>query len=112
MRDGLRAVKNMIDDEGFVPGAGAFEIAAYQHLLEFQKTVQGKAKLGVQTFAEALLVIPKTLAENCGYDVQDTILNLIDAFNAQKVPIGLNCQEEGIIQPEMQCIYDNFCVKR
>lgn len=47
MRDGLRAVKNMIEDEGFVPGAGAFEIAAYQHLMEYKNKVQGKAKLGV-----------------------------------------------------------------
>jgi len=29
LRDGLRAVKNMIEDEGYVPGAGAFEVAAY-----------------------------------------------------------------------------------
>ena len=69
IRDGRRAVKNFIDDEGFVPGAGAFEIAAYEHLMSFKNKVQGKAKLGVQTFAEALLVIPKTLAENCGYDM-------------------------------------------
>lgn len=82
VRDGLRAVKNFIEDEGFVPGAGAFEIAAYQHLMDFRSKVQGKAKLGVQAFAEALLVIPKTLAENSGYDVQDTIINLVDAYNA------------------------------
>lgn len=58
------------------------------------------------------MVIPKTLAENCGYDVQDTIINLIDAFVEKKVPVGLNCKEEGILQPEMNGIYDNYCVKR
>ena len=31
-RDGLRAVKNTIEDKFLVPGAGAFEIAAYAHL--------------------------------------------------------------------------------
>ena len=112
VRDGLRSVKNFIEDEGFVPGAGAFEIAAYQHLMDFRSKVQGKAKLGVQTFAEALLVIPKTLAENCGYDVQDTIINLIDAYNEKKMPVGINCKEEGILEPESMAIYDNFCVKR
>ncbi len=49
--------------------------------------MKGKAKLGVQTFAEALLVIPKTLAENSGYDVQDTILNLVDEYIQKKVII-------------------------
>jgi len=32
IRDGLRAVKNTIEDGAVVPGAGAFEIAAAQHL--------------------------------------------------------------------------------
>ena len=41
-------------------------------------TIKGKAKLGVDAFAQALLVVPKVLAENSGYDVQDTILELVD----------------------------------
>lgn len=32
VRDGLRAVKNIIEDKSFVPGGGAFEIAAHHHL--------------------------------------------------------------------------------
>ena len=32
IRDGLRAVKNIYDDQGYIPGGGAFEVAAYQHL--------------------------------------------------------------------------------
>jgi chaperonin GroEL (HSP60 family) len=67
IRDGLRSIKNAIEDKSIVPGAGAFEVAAYNHLQQFKDTVQGKPKLGVNAFAEALLVIPKTLAENCGY---------------------------------------------
>lgn len=32
IRDGLRAVKNVYDDEGVLPGAGAFEISCFNHL--------------------------------------------------------------------------------
>lgn len=32
IRDGLRAIKNTISDKCVVPGAGAFEIAAYNNL--------------------------------------------------------------------------------
>lgn len=46
-----------------VPGAGAFEIAAYQELQNYKNTVKGKARLGIQAFAEAMLVIPKTLGK-------------------------------------------------
>ncbi|KAL4346725.1 hypothetical protein GQ457_17G026750 [Hibiscus cannabinus] len=43
VRDGLRAVKNTIEDEAVVLGAGAFEVAARQYLInEVKKTVQGK----------------------------------------------------------------------
>jgi T-complex protein 1 subunit zeta len=59
VRDGLRAVKNVYDDKAVVPGAGSFEIACNIHLTEYGKTVSGKAQLGVQAFAESLLVIPK-----------------------------------------------------
>lgn len=77
IRDGLRAVKNTIEDKSILPGGGAFEIAAAEHLQNYaKKSVSGKPKLGVQTFADALLVIPRTLATNSGYDAQDTLLKI------------------------------------
>lgn len=77
VRDGLRAVKNALEDGSLVPGAGAFEIAAHKHLSEVVKRdAKGRAKLGVQAFADALLTVPKTLAVNAGLDVQDAIVAL------------------------------------
>ena len=52
--DGLRAIKNTLDDKCLVPGAGAFEVAAYSSLLKYKNEVKGKAQLGVQAFADAL----------------------------------------------------------
>jgi T-complex protein 1 subunit zeta len=73
VRDGLRSVYNMIVDKSVVPGAGAFQVACAAHLKSdaFTRTVKGKAKWGVAAFADALLIIPKTLAANAGHDVQD-----------------------------------------
>lgn len=76
IRDGLRAVKNAYESRSVLAGAGAFEVALYQHLLEFEKTVVDKRKYGVHAFAEAILIIPKSLAENYGLDVQESILTL------------------------------------
>lgn len=77
IRDGLRAVKNTLDDRCVLPGAGAFEVAAAEHLSTFAKEhVSGKTKLGVNVFAEALLIIPRTLAANSGFDVQETLLKV------------------------------------
>ena len=43
IRDGLRAVKNTIEDGAVVPGAGAFEIAAAQHLRQHTVDVRDNA---------------------------------------------------------------------
>merc|ERR1719486_1126160 len=78
VRDGTRAVANALADGTLVPGAGGFETLANQELMKFKNQVQGRAKLGVQAYAEALLTIPKTLAENAGYDAQDSMLKLLE----------------------------------
>lgn len=64
----------MIVDGSVVPGAGAFQVACAAHLTgeAMRKQVKGKARTGVQAFADALLIIPKTLASNGGYDIQDS----------------------------------------
>merc|ERR1711935_225707 len=80
IRDGLRAIKNTIDDKAVVPGGGSFEVAASEHLNNYaKKNVSGKAKLGVHVFADALLVVPRTLAVNSGFDAMDTILKIQEA---------------------------------
>lgn len=77
LRDGLRAVKNAIEDEALIPGAGAFEVSCSAHLNgTVKKSAKGRVKMGVQAFADALLVIPKTLAQNGGFDVQDVVVAL------------------------------------
>ncbi|KAJ1559205.1 T-complex protein 1 subunit zeta, partial [Cladochytrium tenue] len=76
VRDGLRAVKNAVEDGYVVPGAGAFQVALSAHLGKFKASVKGRPKMGVQAFADALLVIPKTLAQNAGFDAQDVIVAL------------------------------------
>lgn len=58
-------------------GAGAFEVAAAHHLRTVvKKQVEGRVKLGIEAFAEALLGFPKVLAENSGHDAQEVIIKL------------------------------------
>ncbi len=90
LRDGLRAVKNAIEDGALIPGAGAFEVACSAYLVsKTKKEAKGRAKMGVQAFADALLVIPKTLAQNGGFDVQDAIAAL-------QVRLGSACAMCGV----------------
>jgi T-complex protein 1 subunit zeta len=68
IRDGLRAVSNTMQDECVLPGAGAYEVAASCRLKEYAKTLEGKIRIGIEAFANALLIIPRVLAENSGFD--------------------------------------------
>lgn len=112
IRDGLRAVKNAIEDKSLVPGAGAFEISCAAYLLgETKRLAKGRAKLGVSAFAEALLILPKTLAANGGWDVQDAIVALQDE-EAEGHVVGLNLKTGEPFDPISEGIWDNYRVKR
>jgi T-complex protein 1 subunit zeta len=113
VRDGLRAVRNAIVDKCLIPGAGAFELACREHLLNYSKSVSGKTRLGVEVFANALLVIPKTLAENSGFDVQETLIKLEEEMaQSGSDPVGLDLYSGEPISPELEGIFDNYAVKR
>ncbi|KAL3214544.1 hypothetical protein MRX96_007025 [Rhipicephalus microplus] len=110
--DGLRAVKNAIEDGCVVPGAGAFELAAHAALTAMRPTIEGKAQLGVQAFADALLIIIKTLASNSGLDPQDVLVRLQKEQQQAQQPIGLNLRTGEALVPVHEGIFDNYCVKR
>jgi T-complex protein 1 subunit zeta len=113
VRDGLRSVYNMIVDKAVVPGAGAFQIACSARLSssEFRKTVKGKAKYGVAAFADALLIIPKTLAANSGHDIQDSLAALQDE-QAEGNVVGLNLATGEPMDPVQEGVYDSWRVLR
>ncbi|XP_076624119.1 chaperonin containing TCP1 subunit 6 [Colletes latitarsis] len=112
VRDGLRAIKNAIDDGAVIPGAGAFEVAASKVLKQHVGKVKGKQRLGVEAYAEALLIIPKILAVNSGFDAQDTIVKLFEEAAALQEPVGLDISTGEVLKPVDAGIYDNYNVKK
>uniref|UniRef100_F7CG77 Chaperonin containing TCP1 subunit 6A n=1 Tax=Equus caballus TaxID=9796 RepID=F7CG77_HORSE len=112
IRDGLRAVKNAIDDGCVVPGAGAVEVAMAEALIKYKPSVKGRAQLGVQAFADALLIIPKVLAQNSGFDLQETLVKVQaeHSESGQLVGVDLNTGEP-MVAAEVG-IWDNYCVKK
>ncbi|WVQ74225.1 T-complex protein 1, zeta subunit [Cryptococcus sp. DSM 104548] len=115
LRDGFRSIKNGIEDKALIPGAGAFELACAAHLADNAKTLaKGRAKLGVQAFAEAMLVIPKTLAANGGFDVQDAIVGLQEelAEAGEGGSVGLDLKSGEPMDPLAEGVWDNYRVKR
>jgi len=114
VRDGLRAVKNALEDKCVVPGAGAYEVAVNLAITKGIEKIKGKARLGMKAYAEGMLVIPKVLSQNAGYDPQDTIVTLQQEAGESggKVPVGVDCGSGEAINPVDQGIYDNYQVKK
>lgn len=112
VRDGLRSVKNTIDDGCVLPGAGAFEVAAHLHLKKFaDESVTGKKKLGVLAYASALLVIPKTLAESSGHDPLEIMITLEEEHRKGQV-VGLDLATGAALDTKTAGVFDNWAVKK
>merc|ERR1712083_445418 len=114
VRDGLRAVKNALEDGCVVPGAGAYEVAVNLAITKGLEKIKGKARLGMQAYGEGMLAIPKVLSQNAGYDPQDVIVTLVQEAGETggKVPVGVDCGSGEAINPVDQGIYDNYRVKK
>jgi len=76
LTDALGAVTSSIKDGKTVTGGGSTEIEIAMQLQEYAKNVGGREQLAINAFAEALEIIPKTLAETAGMDPIDTLVGL------------------------------------
>ena len=76
MNDALRVVGVVVEDKMLVPGGGAPEVELALRLREYAATVGGREQLAIEAFADAMEVIPKTLAENAGLDQIDSLVSL------------------------------------
>ncbi|XP_075798416.1 T-complex protein 1 subunit zeta-2 isoform X5 [Microtus pennsylvanicus] len=112
LRDGLRAVKNAIEDGCVVPGAGAAEVAIAEALVNYKHRVQGRSRLGVQAFADALLIVPKVLAQNSGYDLQETLIKIQTEHAESKELVGIDLNTGEPMVAAEAGIWDNYCVKK
>ncbi|CAF1544616.1 unnamed protein product, partial [Adineta steineri] len=59
---------------------------------------------GVQAFAEALLIIPKAIAQNAGHDQHE--------YTTSKIPAEIDIATGEAMEPKILGIYDNYRVKK
>jgi chaperonin GroEL (HSP60 family) len=76
MIDSLSVVSDVIEDNEVVPGGGAVETEIAKELREYATKVGGREQLAVEAFADAVEVIPRTLAENAGLEPIDILVEL------------------------------------
>ncbi|CAO1618678.1 unnamed protein product [Parajaminaea phylloscopi] len=82
LHDTLSVVKRTLESGSVVPGGGAVESALSIYLENFATTLGSREQLAIAEFAQALLVIPKTLAVNAAKDSTDLVAKLRAYHNA------------------------------
>ncbi len=105
--DALGDIAAALRDGAVVAGAGATEMALARELKRYAGTLRGREQLAVQAFAEAMEVIPRTLAENAGLDPIDVLTQLRAAHDNGQARSGVNvftggfmdAWQEGVIEP-------------
>ena len=106
VEDAIGVVASTVEDGKVVAGGGAPEIAIAKGLKEYADTISGREQLAINAFAEALEVVPKTLAENAGLDQIDALVDLraahesnfymgLDVFNGEVTDM----KEAKVIEP-------------
>jgi thermosome len=76
VHDAVCVIAAAIEDGKIVPGGGAPEMALAKRLREYAETVGGREALAINSFANAVEIIPRTLAENAGLESIDILVNL------------------------------------
>ncbi len=90
-----------------VAGAGAVEMELSKQLRSFASRLSGREQLAVQAFAEAMEIVPRTLAENAGLDPIDVLTSLRSAHDAGQKWAGINvfsgkvmdAWKSGVVEP-------------
>jgi thermosome len=91
MEDAVKGISAALELGKVVPGGGAPEIEVARALRKYAESFKGREQLAVNAFAEAIEVIPRSLAENSGLDPIDKIANLRAQHDSgENSTIGMN----------------------
>jgi thermosome len=106
--DGICVVAAAVEDGKVVAGGGAPEIEVAKQLREYAETVGGREALAIDAFANAVEVVPRTLAESAGLDKIDILVDLhakhdkpngknlgLDVFEGKVIDMA----EIGVVEP-------------
>lgn len=112
LNDGLDVVTAALDAGGVVPGGGASEVAIAAHIRDHAASIEGRRQLAVEAFADAVDVLPRTLAENTGMDPIDALVDLRSRHDSDgRAGIISEGQTGNVEDPVEAGIFDPAAVK-
>lgn len=107
IHDALCVIRCLVKKRALIAGGGAPEIEASVKLMDYAKTLTGRESYCFKAFAEALEIIPYTLAENAGLTPISVVTELRNRHAKGEQHAGINVRkgfvsnilEENVLQP-------------
>ncbi|MBI1978485.1 MAG: TCP-1/cpn60 chaperonin family protein [Candidatus Aenigmarchaeota archaeon] len=107
VEDAIGAVASAVEVGKVVPGAGAPEAEVAKRLRKSAEQFSGREQLAIKAFADALEIVPRSLAENAGLDPIDILVALRAAHDQGKSSYGVgvfdgvvvDAFDNGVIEP-------------
>jgi thermosome len=111
IHDALCVVRDVVKEPKVVAGGGAPEEEVARALRKYAETLPGKEQLAVIGFADAVEIIPTTLAENAGLDTIDILSELKVQHEKGKIWAGINVQSGKIEDMKKLGVLEPLSVK-
>jgi len=112
LNDALYVISDVAELSKMVPGGGAIEMELSRAVRSYARRVGGREQLAIEAFSDALEIVPRTLADNAGLDVLDTMVEMKSSHEKKGgFAMGVNVFKEGVIDMLEEGVVEPMVVK-
>ncbi|MFB0557907.1 MAG: thermosome subunit beta [Candidatus Bathyarchaeia archaeon] len=112
INDALHVISDVAELNKMVPGGGSIETELSKAVRGYARKVGGREQLAIEAFSDALEIVPRTLADNAGLDILDTMVAIKAAHEkGDGLAMGVNVFKEGVIDMLEQGVVEPTAVK-
>jgi len=112
VHDALCVVRDVVQEPKIVAGGGSPEMEIARALKDYAQSLPGREQLAVQSFSEAIEIVPLTLGENAGLDPIDILSELTARHEKGEKWAGVDVFEGKIRDMKELKVYEPLAVKK
>jgi len=112
VHDALCVVRDVVQEPKILVGGGAPELEVSRALRDYAESLPGREQLAVQSYAEAIEIVPVTLGENAGLDPIDITSDLRARHDKGETWAGVDVFEGEVKDMTNLEVYEPLAVKK
>jgi thermosome len=111
IHDALCVVRDVVVEPFVVAGGGSTEAEVSRMVKAYSQKLSGKEQLAVQAYAEALEIVPMSLAENGGMDPIDSLMEVRARHQSRSKWVGIDPIRGKVADLAKLEVYEPLAVK-